>query len=328
MNNTFRINRHLTVDSGFRDFLVSSPCRVCVVIKSIETLPGIDYIGITDKLDTISYLPSTKVEYIEANGIDPYSNGIGRVYLKIGRLVSKICSKETIDSYISGSDIEEFVNQFKSFFDESNRKLTIVDGEDIRKSYLDRNYIYPDCGTLWKSCMRYKDRQRFLDIYVKNPDIVKMLVMYTNQDGQDKVRARALLWEAEDMKGNKIRVMDRIYTVYDSDVFIFKRWANQNGYITKFYQNAKTQSIFDINNEEVVMNLKVTLPNHNLGTWPYLDTFPFYDMRTGTFYNHENKYYDYILTQSNGGLYPPEPEPEEPDMDDFDFGEVHDDWDN
>ncbi len=325
MNNTFRINRHLTVDSGFRDFLVSSPCRVCVVIKSIETLPGIDYIGITDKLDTISYLPSTKVEYIEANGIDPYSNGIGRVYLKIGRLVSKLCGKNIIDQYISNSDIEEFVNQFKSFFDESNRKLTIVEGENIRKAYLDRNYIYPDCGTLWKSCMRYKERQKFLDIYINNPDIIKMLVMYTNQDGEDKVRARALLWEAEDMVGNKVKVMDRIYTVYDSDVFIFKRWASQHGYITKFYQNAKTQNIFDINNKEVIMDLKVILPNHNLGTWPYLDTFPFYDMNTGTFYNHENKHYEHILIQSNGELYPSEPEPEEPDFEnDFE----PDDWDN
>lgn len=325
MKSTFRINRNLTVDSEFRDFLISNPCRVCMVIKSIETIPGVDYIGITDKIDTISYLPSSKSKYVESSGIDPYSNGIGRVYLKIGRLITKIFSKNVIDQYISSSDIEVFVNQFKSFFDESNRKLVIVEGEDIRKYYLDRNYIYPDFGTLWKSCMRYKDRQKFLDLYVNNN--VKMLVMISKQDDVEKVRARALLWEAEDMKGNKVKVMDRIYSVYDSDVFVFKRWARDNGYITKFYQNAKSQNIFDINNDAIYMDLKVILPNHNLGTWPYLDTFPFYDMKNGFFYNNEMFDYDHILIQSNGGLYPSEPDHPEDQFDlEDDYIDEQDHW--
>ena len=310
MENTFRINENLLVDSKFKEFLIAHPFnRVVSVLLGFRTLKEVNYIAVTDKVDTVSYLPYSKVEYVEANGIDPYSNGIGRTYIKVGRLVSKLFPKNLINEYISHSHVEEFVNSYKSFFDESRIKMVVVSGQDIKKYYLDRNYLLPDVGTLWKSCMRYKDRQPFLELYAVNPDKIKMLVLLINQDGVEKVKGRAILWEdVEDSKGHKLKVMDRIYTVFDSDVYIFKRWARENGYISKYFQNAKSQNVLDINGAETYVNLSISLDNHLLEYYPYLDSFQFYDSKSGKFYNNTSKYYDYTLIQANGNPYPPEPE--------------------
>jgi len=149
MKDNFRINENLIVDSQFKDFLLHKSIRVNALILGFKTLPGINYIAITDKIDTISYLPSSKLEYVENNFIDPYSDGIGRAPMKIGRLVSKLFPKNLIDEYILPSDIEEFVNLYKSFFDLSNRRLSVVIGSDIKKFYLYKSYSYPERGTLW-----------------------------------------------------------------------------------------------------------------------------------------------------------------------------------
>lgn len=324
MENTFTINGYLVVDSGLRDFLTTNQSKICAMIMSFGTSKEVNYLSITDKIDTISYLPTSKLSRVEQLGLDPYADGIGRTEIKVGRLIYKLFPKQLVQEYIRDNDTEDFVNQFKSFFDVSNRRLIIVEGEDIRKYYLDRNYCYPDYGTLWKSCMRYRERQPFLDIYTKNPDKIKMLVMLSSQDGVEKVRARALLWDVQDLNDNNLKIMDRIYTIYDSDVFVFKKWAREHGYIPKFYQNAKTQNIFG-DDEEMILNLKVKLDKHVLESYPYLDTFPFYDSTNGLFYNNTNRMYHFTLIQSNGSLTPPEPdEPEEEPEDDDWFSDYDD----
>jgi hypothetical protein len=317
METPIYINKNLIVSSSFRDFLFIG-CKINQMIMIFETLPEVNFLSPTDKIDTVSYLPLKRIEYTMANGLDPFDDKSGRVHIKVGRLIFKLFNKQLLEEYINDSDIEYFVNQYKAFFDRSNKKIIVVEGEDIRKYYLDRNYDAPDQGTLWKSCMRYRERQEFLDIYVKNPDKVKMLVMLNNREGFDRVMGRALLWESvEDFNDNRLKVMDRIYTIFDSDVLIFKKWARDNGYITKAYQNAKTQNIFEVDNHEIVMDLKVTLENHLLGSYPYLDSFQFYDQMKGIFYNSTKRSYDYTLIQSNGSPYPLDPEPEEePNFDD------------
>jgi len=73
--------------------------------------------------------------------------------------------------------------------------------------------------------------------------------------------------------------------------------------------------------------LRVTLTNHNLKYYPYLDTFKFYNPHTGVFANTDSYRYEYVLVQSNGGLLPPEPEPEseyngEEEFDDQPWAEI------
>jgi hypothetical protein len=321
MQATFRIGR-LFVDAGFKDFLNTVPNRVSDIILGFENMSDqVNFIGITDKPDTISYLPASKVETILDNKIDPYSDGIGRGTMKIGRLLGKIFPKNIIKEYISSSDVENFVNLFKAFFDNTNKKMVVVEGDDIKKYYIADSYFYPEYGSLWKSCMRYSKCRYFLDIYTKNPDKVKMVVMLSEQDGVDKVKGRALIWEAEDLNGNKVRVMDRIYTVYDSDTAIFKRWARENGYIPKYYQSAKAQNIFEVDGKEQVLDLKIVLSNNQFTYYPYLDSFQFFNTGSAVspngilFNSSHHSYWDYQLIQGDGSPYRIE-EDQEPEFDD------------
>ena len=195
-------------------------------------------------IDTLSYLPKSKYKLVDSK--DPFSEGIGRVNIKFGRFLKKFLSKSAFSELnITDSEIEKFVNFFKSYFNSSIDNLKVVEGDDILKYYLQDNYFSPNgnmFGTLWNSCMRQRERNKFMKIYAANPDI-KMLVMLT-EDGQ--VRSRALLWENvyEHGSDRRFKFMDRVYSVYDHDVDTFKEWAKQNGYISKWEQSAKSELLF------------------------------------------------------------------------------------
>jgi len=55
------------------------------------------------------------------------------------------------------------------------------------------------------------------------------------------------------------------------------------------------------------------LEKSNFETYPYLDTFKFYNVKEGRFSNNDLKYFDYILTSSRGFL------PEDEDISDDDM---------
>lgn len=254
-----------------------------------------DFISMSDE-ESISYLPISKFDKTQ----EPWKEF--RTKIKVGRFIRKFFTEFALVSFsIQDSHIERFVNLYKSYFSRDTTKLRIVEGSELRKYYLEENYHSPGrytCGSLWNSCMRQKERNKFLKLYEENPDMVKMLV-YTTEDG--KIRARALLWQEvnEHDSERTYKVMDRIYYVYDHDVEFFKHWATQNGYITKLQQNAKSEAYFDINGPKRLM-LYINLANHKFQYAPYLDTFKFYSVRRGRFSNSEDYNYDYVLVQSNG----------------------------
>jgi len=268
------------------------------------------------KIDTLSYLPKTKYKIIQDDqNKDPFGSGIGRQTIKIGRFVRKFLSDNAFDEFnIKDSDIEKFVNSYKSYFNYDPSKLLIVEGEDIKKYYLEENYFKPDgyrYGTLWNSCMRQSERNKFMNLYVLNN--VKMLVLFSDDN---KVRARALLWEGvKEFESEKnYKFMDRIYTVYDHDVDIFKKWAKENGYLTKWEQNAKTELYIDVDGNPDRKHLYIILEKHNLSWYPYLDTFKYYNPNKGRFSNSQHYSYEYTLVQSSG-LVERESDPEEYDDD-------------
>jgi hypothetical protein len=273
-----------------------------------------------DEIDTLSYLPKSKYEMIKNDeGKDPFGDGVGRTKIKVGRFIKRFLTKSAFEEFgLKDTDVEKFVNYYKSYFNYDPEKLIVVEGDDIKKYYLEDNYFRPDgCryGTLWNSCMRQSERNKFMKLYSVNP--VKMLVLLTD-DG--KVRARALLWdEVKEFDSDKVyKFMDRIYTVYDHDVDIFKKWASDNGYITKWEQNAKTELYIDIDGNPERKHLYVILENHNLSYYPYLDTFKFYDCYKGRFSNSQNYNFDYVLVQSSGRVErEEEQEPEWEDDDEF-----------
>lgn len=260
-------------------------------------------------IDTLSYLPIKKYSVIQNDhSKDPFSDGIGRQTIKIGRFVKKFLSKGAFEEFnIKDSDIEKFVNFYKSYFNYDPTKLKIVEGDEIKKYYLEDNYFEPSglkYGSLWNSCMRQKERNKFMNLYALND--VKMLVLFSDDE---KVRARALLWDNvnEFKTDNVYKFMDRIYYVYDHDVDVFKKWANENGYLSKWEQNAKSELFIDVDGNLERKHLYVLLENHNMSWYPYLDTFKFYNVNKGRFSNSQNWNYDYTLVQSSG-LVEREPE--------------------
>lgn len=322
MVNSVRINNSLYVDVRFYEFLRSYDNRVSALILSFDTIDSLNYISIHNS-DMISFLPKSKYKSLEGD-VDPYSDGIGRMNMKVGRLISKLFPKELISQFIrSESDVERFVNLFKSHFDDSLRELRVVEGDEIKKWYNEKNYLMPDdnCfGTLWNSCMRYQERMKFLNFYTDNPEFKMLIMIQKDQYGKEKVRARALLVDAQTTddsflpKGTPVKVMDRIYTVYDSDVNTFKKWAADNGYISKYEQTAKSKVFFSVDDENKFISLVLRPKKAHFNYYPYLDTFSYFRWDTGEFFNNCDIRHDYVLVQANGALEPEEPNSDEPEF--------------
>ncbi len=265
---------------------------------------------VDDEIDMISFLPKSKYEKVT----DPWTESRNKI--KIGKFISKVLTEYSVKNFgIDNRLIENFVNMFKSYFSRDMSKLKIVEGDDIRKYYLYKNYATTadgyEVGPLWNSCMRQMDRNKFMQLYSDNPDKVKMLVFFTDEG---KIRARALLWYGvKDHKGQKeYNLMDRVYYIYDHDVVFFKSWAKENGFICKWEQSARSPMLFDdFSGDPAIKSLYVNLENSDQIYYPYLDTFKFFNEGKSRFSNDENYYFNHILVQSNGRMdREPEPSPE------------------
>jgi hypothetical protein len=238
-------------------------------ISDIYTL-----IDITDKNDTISFIqvnrilraepetvkyPDSDVYFLPRKITNVKSNEFwnrGRTEMSIGRWVRRVIF-DLHKSSISDSEIEKFVNQYKSSFDDKDKNnFEIVKGDDIKKWYLSKNYE-SEKGQLGSSCMRYDRCQQYFDIYTKNPEVCSLLIMKSTED-TDKIVGRALLWNLKD--GRKYQ--DRIYTINDSDKILFSQWADNNG-----YQKYDSSHIVK----------EVQLGNHDYEKYPYMDTFVCYN---------------------------------------------------
>jgi hypothetical protein len=135
--------------------------------------------------------------------------------------------------------------------------------------------------------------------------------MLINLDPSGKLKTRALLWEdVEDINGIKYKVMDRIYSVYYHEVESFKKWAKDNGYIFKFEQSSKNETLFNTLESVKSLFLKIKLDNWKLKKYPYVDTFKYLSYKDGVLYNHTINNYDFILIQNNGELEKDEDENE------------------
>lgn len=252
----------------------------------------------------ITYLPKSKYKKL-GDDIDPWAKGIGRSRIRIGRFLNKFL----IDK--DPQDIEEFVNLWKSYFGQTITDIKVVEGADILKWYLEDNYMIPvtgKVGTLWNSCMRQSERNKFLKLYRENPQI-KMAILL---DSCGKLRSRSLLWcGLKNREGAEFNIMDRIYTVFDHDVPLFKKWAKEMGFISKWQQNAKSEKYFDIDGKCQEMDLIINLDKSKLRWYPYLDTFKYFNEYKGTFSNSRKWSWDYCLIQSNGMLAPDSDEEDE-----------------
>ena len=216
--------------------------------KDIKT--NYNAISISNKNDEVTFTQDNKIK-----NDDPWSKP--RSSMKIGRLVKQILSSNGYN--VSQSEVEQFVNYFKSEWDsryKSDKKISIVKGEDIYYWYNEQNYL-SNLGTLSNSCMRYEDRNRYMSIYVENPDKVSLVIAVE----EGKLVARALLWNIEPINNISI-YLDRIYTRYDSDYLTIKNWVlnNVSNNIIKY-------------DDGNCPKMRVLLKNSNYDEYPYMDTF-------------------------------------------------------
>jgi hypothetical protein len=187
-----------------------------------------------------------------------------RTSIGIGKFITRLFKQAGIS--IKDSDKENLVNSYKSFYKqvsniESNFEL--VSGEDIRKWYLEDRYQF-NRGELSNSCMRYERCQKYLDIYVKNPEVCSLLILKGTEP--DKIVGRALVWKLSKPEG--VTYMDRIYTNVPSDRNVFINYAKK----MNWYQ-------LSVNNPDRGP-YEVQLGDFIYDTFPYMDSFSSYNIRT------------------------------------------------
>jgi hypothetical protein len=234
--------------------------------------------------------------------------------VRVGSLIQSLLKKSGQE--VNPSELEDFVIKFnnavKSKRENIFKDFKIVKGEDIRKYYLYEIYE-SDNHTLGGSCMRYEKCQKYLDIYVKNPNQVSMVILFSEKD-PEKIRGRALLWtdvkyglrdlvftkpgakkETTEYDGKPF--MDRIYVNNSQDEELFKEFAKKNGFIYKKNQDFSKIG-FLLNGEETrIERLDVTLEYNSFEYYPYIDTLAEYTPHNSNLNNYSG---EYTLNETDG----------------------------
>jgi len=260
------------------------------------------YIDRTDKEDTISFIQSDKVNKLIMDGVRNFDDECWaspqRVEIRIGRMVFRLLVDKVTDK-----EIEQFVNDYKAIIKSKglNRNFKIVEGEELKKWYLGENYS-DGGGNIGNSCMRFRFCQAFLDIYVKNPDKVRLLILL--DETKEKILGRALLWSLDEPNGRIF--MDRVYFANDFILNMFINYAIKNGW---FYKLESMDNVMNIVYNNVVkrVTMATKIKNIEYEFFPFIDNIGFYDPKSGTLTNDPryleklgiDKYYD--LCDATGG---------------------------
>jgi len=238
----------------------------------------VNFISISDSdKSKISYLTNSRIEQIRNDSDSDYWTTKKRFHCKPGAFVSKIFNE------ISQKEIENFSTLFKAYSNKKEFEFKVVSGEDIRKYYYHEMYS-SNSGSLGSSCMKYNKCQNYFDIYVNNSQ-VKLLIM--TSPNSELIVGRALLWDIEPQK-----IMDRVYTIQDEDYLThFKKWAKDNGYLTKTHQNWGASSLFESKSESLELQIDIQLDKFVFSKYPYLDTFKWLDLKTGKLSNYKPEHF-------------------------------------
>jgi hypothetical protein len=278
-------NYKLLLSREFRDILRRIDDKISAKILHLHDNPdfgfNFSFIDVTDKEDFISYSPSKKFIELETNGENPKVIWkISRNEQRIGRLVSKLTGEDP-------NTIEKFVNSYKAEFKYLNNldDFRIISGNEISKYYSGKSYS-DGSGPLNKSCMRHDHCGSFFKMYEDNPEKIKMVLLLDRKD-RGKILGRALLWKVDEPE---IEVLDRIYTVNDSDLNLFIKLANKNGWVYKKSQKFDETYFIDLDGKTNIPKCKIYLNDHVYKQFPYLDTFLFYDVKEKYLTNDMDEY--------------------------------------
>ena len=154
-----------------------------------------------------------------------------RQEIRIGRAIRVLLVANNIT--VSDSEIEDFVNKFRAVLAVMNNvfsRFEIVEGDDLGFWYNRANYE-SQRGNLGSSCQAV-GRLDWLEIYIKNPETVKLLIL-KSEDNDDKICGRALLWTLDDGR----QLVDTIYVNKDSDANVYREYAAAKGYVVMNYRD-------------------------------------------------------------------------------------------
>ena len=215
-----------------------------------------------------------------------------RQTIKYGKGVRAIFNQEGLPP-TSMTDIQDISQSLKAAYTFVG-DIQVVEGEDIRLYYHYDQYANDNTESLGNSCMRHDSCQEFFDIYVDNPDKVKMAIAKT----PDGIIGRALLWTTD--CGTK--VMDRIY---GNEITIngMKAWAHANSYIHKKVQSYSNDTDFVTTVGEIITGeYKITLERNN-DYMPYMDTFKYSDDQYAKqlVITNDSCYDNYTFDATDGG---------------------------
>lgn len=188
--------------------------------------------------------------------------------LKVGRFARKMMS--LVGKKYSDSDVESFVNEFKSKIELSKnsfRNFSLVSGNEIKHWYLESSYYNEPRGSLHSSCMRYGSCQKYFDIYTTNPDVCSLLICKSDYDSS-KITGRALVWKLD----NGDTMMDRIYYSNQHDIQIFIEYARSMGWV---YKSERGLICIGEDEERYSEDIGVDIKNWKFEYYPYLDTIPY-----------------------------------------------------
>lgn len=254
--------------------------KVLLGILDQEDIDGLKYsfLDYNPQSNQVSFLPLDK----ENEVTDFYQDK--RVPVKLGKLF-RYLYYQLSGAYPDNQDLEATVNKFKSLINDESQ-LQIVSGYDINKYYLEDNYENSkNKSSLAQSCMKEPENQKFIRFYNKySPatitelgvnNSIEMLILPSSPG---KISGRALVWNL-DISGTLVTVMDRIYTNYDGDIELFKKYARNQGWAYKEKQNHTNQgNIKNLPSGIEVSDLVFNLVEGGEELLPYLDTFRYYTL--------------------------------------------------
>jgi hypothetical protein len=193
----------------------------------------------------------------------------------IGRLTSRLFKQNGIP--FSEVELNKFIEKYKARWESKYTisNIRLVEGEEIRKWYLEDNYTSEKTGTLKNSCMRFRVCQDYFDIYTKNPKKVKLAIKTKMENGVEKLLSRALVWQTD-----KGIYLDRVYYTHPQDEHLFDNWAKKN------------LGCFSSYSDTYMLKMMISLDSKvNFDKLPHIDTFLYLEVspkkKTWTLYNYE-----------------------------------------
>lgn len=240
-----------------------------------------------------------------------------RNQIKIGKFVTSVLGP------VPAKELEDFVNKLKSSKDRG-LEIKIVEGDEIKKYY--RTEALADnphlsYSEIMRSCMRDKEKAKpnVFDIYTKNPESCKMVVMLDENGG---LVSRAILWKVDNSKKNQTNeyfggqrteetrgldlpesfwFMDRVYSVESWMDKSMYDWAAKKGYVCK-RGNWGNRNI-SFNGVGGHCEMEVDVKKIGYKGFPYMDTFIYYDVKNGKLRNFDAPGFKGFGLQSTAGNY-------------------------